>query len=259
MPIGYPRLLAAVVLLLLLAAPGGVTATLQPKTLASWEKYIKLTEQRVERELQQETTARPTGDVQITRMQTLDETGRLLSAAGGMIHHWKGSIFVPGVTLEAVLKFVQNYDQHHRFFQEVEKSRLVSRNDDAFQIFYRLKRTKVITVVYHTDHTVVYRQHGPRRASSRSATTRIAELDGPGTPSEREKPAGEDHGFLWRLNSYWRFEERGGGVVVECESVSLSRGIPLGLDLVFRGFVESVPRESLVNTLTSIREGVKKQ
>ncbi len=259
MPIGYPRLLAAVALLLLLAAPGGVTATLQPKTLASWEKYIKLTEQRVERELQQETTARPAGDVQIARMQTLDENGKPVSATGGMIHHWKGSIFVPGVTLEAVLKFVQNYDQHHRFFQEVEKSRLVSRTGDTFQIFYRLKRTKVITVVYHTDHAVIYRRHGPRRASSRSVTTRIAELDAPGTASEKEKLVGEDHGFLWRLNSYWRFEERDTGVIVECESVSLSRGIPVGFGWLVKSFVESVPRESLVNTLTSIRESFNKQ
>jgi hypothetical protein len=60
---------------------------------------------------------------------------------------------------------------------------------------------------------------------------------------------------MWRLNSYWRFLERDGGVVVECESVSLSRSIPYGLGWLVRQYVASVPRESLESVLTSIRDG----
>lgn len=257
--LGPYRARAAVLLLVLQTTPGGLAATLQPKTLAAWEKYVRLTEQRVERDLQQEMTARPAGNVQLTRQQALDENGRPIPVPDGMIHHWRGSVFVPSASLDAVLKFVQDYDQHHRFFQEVEQSRLVSRDGDTFRIFYRLKRKKVITAIYNTAHTVVYKRHGPKRASSRSASTRIAELDEPGTAAEKEKPVGQDRGFLWRANGYWRFEERDGGVVVEWESLSLSRSIPAGLGWLVKGFVESVPRESLVNTLTSLRDGVKKQ
>jgi len=256
----YHRPLLAFFLLAFQAPPGGMAATLQSKTLAAWEKYVRLTEQRVERDLQQEIAARPPGDgVQVTRMQTPDGNGKPISVPDGMIHHWKGSVFVLGVTLDVALKFVQDYNQHQRFFQEVERSRLLSRDGDTLRIFYRLKRKKVITVVYNTEHTVVYRRQGPRRASSRSASTKIAELEDPGKPSEKEKPVGEDGGYLWRANGYWRFEERDGGVIVEWESLSLSRNIPAGLGWLVKGFVESVPRESLVSTLTSVREGVRKQ
>jgi hypothetical protein len=96
------------------------------------------------------------------------------------------------------------------------------------------------------------------RVFSRSHSTKIAQLDNPDTAQERERPVGEDSGFLWRLNSYWRYEEADGGVYIECESISLSRGIPFGFGWIVGSYVESVPRESLETTLTSIRDGVKK-
>ena len=168
-------------------------------------------------------------------------------------------MFVPQTTLPSLLEWIQDYDQHERYFLEVERSKLVSRDGPEFKIFYRLRRKKVITVYYNTLHTVVYQERDAKRASSRSFTTRIAQLDQPGEPGEKEKPVGNDSGFLWRLNSYWRFQEEDGGVFVECESVSLSRSIPFGLSWLVKGYVESIPRESLEGTLTSIRNGIGKR
>jgi hypothetical protein len=227
-----------------------------PAAEAAWQRYVRLTEARIERELQRETSARPGAQAVVERLETKDGT-KPIEAPDALIHHWKGSVFIPGVNLARVLSFVQDYDQHSRFFQEVEKSRLVSRHGDNFSIFYRLKRTKLITVHYNTEHAVTYRTLSPKEAASRSATTRIAELEKPGTAAEREKKPDEDNGFLWRLNSYWRFTERDGGVIAECESVSLSRDIPTGLGWLVRGYVESIPRESLVNTLASLSNGVR--
>src|SRR5262249_46720117 len=131
----------------------------------------------------------------------------------------------------------------------------LSHDADNYRIFLRLTRTKVLTVHYNTEHAVDYHSYGPGRTSSRSVSTKIAEIDDAGTASEKEMPIGNDSGFMWRLNSYWRFREQDGGVVVECESVSLSRGIPFGLGWMIGGYVESIPRESLESMLTSIREG----
>jgi hypothetical protein len=64
---------------------------------------------------------------------------------------------------------------------------------------------------------------------------------------------------MWRLNSYWRFEETDGGVIVECESISLSRSIPFGVGWLVGSFVESVPKESLSDMLVAIREGVNRK
>lgn len=258
----------------LLAAQPVQGAELRPSTLAAWETYVRLTEQRVAAELEdgqkflttdflpgsEPLTTRSllrNGQVSIRRMKTGDQTGKEIPVPDGMIHHWLGAIRVPGVSLESLLHWVQDYDRHERYFLEVEKSQLLSREGPEFRIFYRLRRKKVITVYYNTLHTVVYRPQDSRRASSRSFTTRIAELEDPGTAAEKEKPVGTDRGFLWRLNSYWRFQEEDGGIFVECESVSLSRSIPFGLSWLIKGYVESIPRESLENTLTSIRDGIR--
>ena len=96
------------------------------------------------------------------------------------------------------------------------------------------------------------------RAEGRIASTRIAEVENAGTPEEREKPVGHDGGYLWRLNTYWRLLTRDGGVYIQCESVSLTRGIPLGLGWIVGPFVTSIPRESLTFTLETTRRELEK-
>ena len=83
--------------------------------------------------------------------------------------------------------------------------------------------------------------------------TRIAEVADADQPGEHEKPIGQDGGFLWRLNSYWRFEEKDNGVYVEVESISLTRDIPTGLGWLIKPFITGIPRESLLMTLGSMR------
>ena len=85
------------------------------------------------------------------------------------------------------------------------------------------------------------------------AATRIAELANAGTKNEREKVPGDDNGFLWRLNAYWRYEQVDGGVLIECESVSLSRVVPFAVRLFVSPIVERIARESLERTLVSLR------
>ena len=103
----------------------------------------------------------------------------------------------------------------------------------------------------------MYRRRDASHASSRSVATRIAELENVGKKDEREKPVGNDSGYLWRLNSYWRFEERDGGVVVECESLSLSRSLPFGIGLLIRPILEKIARESLSRMLKEMKTGVE--
>ena len=259
-----------------LGAPSDAgAAKLEAPALKAWDTYVQLTEKRIEAELNSTSgflrtdflpsTAASTlaaelksGRVYIERLNTKAVNGSEVSVPDGMIHHWFGSIFVPSVRMESVLNWVKDYDQHHRYFKEVEESKLLSQNGDTFNIFLRFVRKKVITVHYNTNHTVIYRHHHDGLESSRSFSTRVAEVQNAGTVSEMEKPIGDDSGFLWRLNSYWRFKRQDGGVVIECESVSLSRSIPFGLGWLIKGFVESVPRESLESTLASIRDGVPK-
>lgn len=98
-----------------------------------------------------------------------------------------------------------------------------------------------------------YSRHASRRASSRSVATKIAELTDVGSPAEREHPVGRDRGFLWRLNSYWRYEEVDDGVIVECESVTLSRSIPAVIRWMIMPMIKGAARESMERTLSSMK------
>src|SRR5882724_6658997 len=74
--------------------------------------------------------------------------------------------------------------------------------------------------------------------------------------NEREKPIGKDRGFLWRLYSYWQFQEKDGGVYVQLESVALSRSVPALFAWVVNPLLKSIPREYLSRLLTSTRIAV---
>ena len=45
-------------------------------------------------------------------------------------------------------------------------------------------------------------------------------------PNQKVQPPGAGYGFLWRLDTCWRFEERDGGAYAECRAISLTRDIP---------------------------------
>ena len=225
---------------------------------------MRLTEERVERELAQETwedLEEVGGDkVKLVRMYTVDKRGRRVTADGGMIHHWKANVFIPGATLAEVLEFLQTYDQHHRFFREVEQSRLISREGDTFRIFLPASGKRRWSPPSTTPSTRWSTSSSDQGAPAAAAWRLVSpELEAPGTPAEKEKPPGKDRGFLWRANGYWRLAERQGrGVVIGWESISLSRSIPLGLGWLVKPFVESVPRSSAVDVLGSIRHNLKK-
>ena len=176
------------------------------------------------------------------------------SVPDGRIHHWAGAVFVPGATLEGVLNRLENgAGRESESYEDVLASRLLHRDGDHLSVFMKLRRSAIITVTYNTEHQVQYRRLGTRRATARSVATRIAELADAGTPREREKGPDDDSGFLWRLNAYWRYEELDGGVLIECESVSLSRNAPFGLRTLVGPIVERIARESLEKTLRTLR------
>jgi len=269
------RILIALFLVGVTGTSEASAAKLKPKTLQAWETYQQLTEKRISGELagggsflvldlkKPDERARirkvvKDGGVNIEKMRTLD-AGKEIDVEAGMIHHWIGQIFIPKMTLRTLRPWLQNYDRHADYFADVEKSKLLSRDGENFKIYLRLVRKKVITVRYNTEHSVVYRDHSPTRMSSRSIATKIAEIANAGTATEKERTSDDDSGFMWRLNSYWRFEEVDGGVIVECESISLSRSIPFGFGWIVGSFVESVPQESLNSMLVGIRDGVQKK
>jgi hypothetical protein len=175
----------------------------------------------------------------------------------GLIHDWIGAVLIPRATVEDALALVQDYDNHKNIYKpEVLDSKLISRDGNDFKIFLRLLKKKIITVVLDTDHDVHYVSVDSKRWFCRSYTTRIAEVEDPGTPKEKVLEPDTGYGFLWRLYSCWRFQEKDGGVYVECRAISLTRDIPVGLGWIIEPIIRKLPRESLINTLQSTRDAL---
>ena len=154
---------------------------------------------------------------------------------------------------------IQDYDNHANVYKpEVIASKLVSRHNNDFEIYLRLLKKKIITVVLDTTHRVHYRALDDTRWICQSYTTRIAEVEKAGSRGEEILPADTGYGFLWRLYSYWQFEERGGGVYVECRAISLTRDVPLGLGWIIEPIVRTLPKESFIHTLECTRRVLSK-
>jgi hypothetical protein len=251
---------------MLASSAPAAAADLKPATVAAFNRYVSVAEQQQ--------ASRPTfvwvdggepaqrragdelrrGGLVIEPIEVRDRGG-VIGVPDGLVHHWLGVVFVPGASLDQALALLQDYDRHDDIYRPaVARSRLVGRTGDQFKLYLRFFMKKVITVVVNSDHDASFTRLDAMRAQSRIYSTRIAEVENPDTPREREKPVGHDGGYLWRLNSYWRFLQRDGGVYLQCESISLTRGIPLGLGWIVRPFVTSIPRETLAFTLDTTRK-----
>jgi hypothetical protein len=269
-------LLAAVSFAQTTPAANPAPAKLRTATVAAFDRYIRLTEERNDVELKRGSAllwidslpetqrteayaALKRGEVQIHQLTTLDH-GKPIVCPGGMIHHWAGVVFIPGAKLDDVLAILQDYDRQSTYYApDVERSRIESHDGDLFRVFLRFRRHKVITVVLDTEHEVRYFRDAPGRAHSRSSAVRIAEVENPGKSDEREKPPGEDGGYLWRMETWWQMEERDGSVYVQSEAASLTRDIPTGLGWLVAPFVTSIPKETLVFTLEATRKAVQRK
>jgi hypothetical protein len=271
-----PRISTAIVLLAMLvvsptnAAPAAAGAELQNRTIQAFDRYIRLTEARLNGKAFLWIDGLPDAKrrealdtvrqqlLSIERLETKDN-GRGIDVPGGMIHHWVGTAYVPGASIDEALALLQNYDAHQRIYAPtVAASKLQSRDGDRFRFFLRFVMKKVITVVVNSEHEAVFRRPSSDRAEGWIHSTRIAEVENPGLSTEREKPIGNDGGYLWRLNTYWRLLARDGGLFIHCESVSLSRGIPTGFGWIVGPFVTSIPRESLTFTLETTRKHLER-
>jgi hypothetical protein len=135
-------------------------------------------------------------------------------------------------------------------------SRLISRENDDFRISLRMREQKVVTVVLDAEYQVHYGRLDAAHQFSVSRSLRISEIADAGSPHEHAVADAESHGYLWRLNSYWRFVQATDGVIVQCEAISLTRNVPTGLGWLIGPFVREIPRESLEATLGATRDAV---
>jgi hypothetical protein len=238
-------------------------ADLKPQTVEAFDRYVRQTEERLDAArtfLWADQSATRGRRVRQGEVVVEPFTGKPdMAVPGGLVHDWAGAVLIPGATVDYTLGALQNYNSHKDIFKpEVIDSRTLWHSGNDFLIYLRLVKKKVVTVVLDTEFEVRYTQVDKTRWRSVSRSRKIAEVERAGKPDERELPAGTGQGFLWKLNTYWRFVERDGGTWVECEAISLTRDVPVGLGWIVEPIIRNLPRESLVNTLVSMRQALAK-
>jgi len=243
----------AVALLLPVGAGCVFPAELKPATMAAFDRYIEKTKQQLARRTtflwSDESPARRN---RVRGGQVVVEPAgphAIVEVTDGLIHDWVGAVFVPGVNLAATLEHVEDYDHARTHHRDVLDSHIIWHHDDAFLVYMRLLKKKMITVVLDTEHEIHYYRIDATHCRSESRTVKIAEVENPGKKNEHELAPRTGYGFLWRLDTFWRFQERDGGTWIECEAISLTRDIPTGLGWLIEPIIRNLPRESLENTL----------
>jgi putative flippase GtrA len=217
---------AGIATMAVVTLPALAAAQPGPDTESAWRERIAAVEARLGPMKRLAEPGEPIGDTE--------------RVPGGTIHRWRGATLVRGVTLDGLLHGLLHPGTPPPQ-DDVLEARVLRREGDALHVFLKLTRSAIVTVTYDTEHDVVFTRHGRNLATSRSVATRIVEV------------GGGDRGFLWRLNSYWRYVQVDEGVLVELESWTLSRSVPSLLRPVASPIITRIARESLLRTLAAMR------
>jgi hypothetical protein len=255
-------------LLLLLAAPAWVAAQPTPAATAAFNSYVERLEANFDARLQAQHRS-PEGflaPVDLARLRQgeliIDQltTGAGTELPGALLHDWRGSAFIAGGKAADFERLMKDFAAYPKVYSpQVLTAKVLEHDGDHFQATMRVRQKHVLTVVMDTAYDITFGRLDAQHGYSISRSTQIAEIDSPGTAHERVLGPGEEHGYLWRMNTYWSYEERDGGLYIQIESVSLSRSIPTGLGWLIGPFIESVPRDSLEFTLRATSDALRKQ
>lgn len=176
---------------------------------------------------------------------------------GALLHHWRGTAFVPNATPAEMLAVLRDFGHFSRHYApQVVSARSLTDDGQTATLAVRFKEQRVVTIVLDGEYKVESRLAGNDRGYSVSRSLHFWQVDNPGTSRERHRPEGQDDGFLWRLNSYWSFSRVHGGLQMECEAVSLTRDVPVGLGWLVTPVIADLPREELEFTLRATRNAL---
>ena len=251
-----------------------LAADLKPETVAAFDRYIAATEARMGEDVRLNQFLAIDRLPDLQRKEAYDQLQKgqiyieelhtqadhhLIPIPNGMIHHWVGVVYIPKATLFETNALLRDYEDEPAIYKpEVLRAKLLESHGNESKIYLQMFNKSIVTVVMDTYFNVTDTQMGSTRSQSASRSTRIAEVLDAGGPNERERTDGNDHGYIWRLNNYWRIEEKDGGVYVQNESITLSRPVPALLAWLINPLTKSIPRDVLVHLLTDTRNGVQR-
>jgi len=243
------------------------SAELSPETLQAWQQYAQSADATMQLRL------RPGRkflwiDETPTRALIL-KSGRILVEPSqgrgsilvpkGMIHHWIGAAFVPNAKLDDVLAVVRDYERYGEYYRPpVIGAKLIEKSIERTRYSVQtLKKVMFVTSAMEVGYeSRLVRLPEGRRCYITTRSTRIQDIQNYGQPDQKALAPDHGNGYVWRLASIERYEEREGGVYLEVEAMGLSRQSPAGLRLVVKSVAAKLSRDSMVASLEQTRAAV---
>jgi hypothetical protein len=242
---------------------------LRPATLSAWQEYLQAANDR--------TTARLAAgkpflwiDEEPDRVRRVRQ-GEIIvaplvgrgtkSVPSGLVHDWIGAVFIPNATVDSLLGVVHDYDGYKNIYKPaVMDSRSMASNVTGTQFSMTMQRHVLFV---NAAMRALYRSHdfalGPRRGYTVVDTTSVQQIQDYGQPSQTVLPPDTGSGYLWRISSISRYEQRDEGVYLEIEALALSRDIPVSVRWMVSGVVNHLSVNSLNTTLDQTRQAVGTQ
>lgn len=265
-PLKSSRRRLAILVLLAVITMSNASA-LKQETLKAWDDYLRTVNLRLDRSLS-------TGDPflwieeKASQGQRVRQGEILISPVGvsglqkvhdGLIHDWIGAVFIPSVRMDDVFTVLHDYNRYKDFYKPtIIESRLLVRTGEDYQFsMLGLKTVFFETIVLEGQFESHCSLLDGRRRYCISYSTRVQEIKDYGQPSQYKLPMGEGHGYIWRLYSLTKFEERDGGVYIELEAIALSRDISALFRWLTTPVVERISRDSMSTILRRTREAVR--
>ena len=176
----------------------------------------------------------------------------------GLIHDWIGASFIPNTTIDAVFAVLDDYNHYNRFYNPAVIHAQALGESDGTQRFSLLLAEKMpfYSAAIKSEYAAQTIRAGEHDWYTISYSTRIQQIEHYGQPGEHELPPDTGAGFVWRLYSIERFEERDGGVYTELEAIALSRNVPFALQWLVKPILRHLPRNSMLATLQKTRDAV---
>ncbi len=235
-------------------------AELQSETVRAWEDYVRSATASTQQRVASSATFIWIDEFP-DRAQRVRE-GEILVAPvawrkvpSGLIHHWIGAVFIPNARLEDLIGVLRNYEAYRDYYPpSVLEARSVSQSrfDDRFCVLL-MNKALVRTLALEGEYESTYVPLDDHRWYSISRSARLQEIENYGRPDERRLAPGEGSGYIWRLFTISRFQERGAGVVAEIEVIALSRPVQAAVRWFVDPIIQQVAKSSLTKSLRQMR------
>jgi hypothetical protein len=176
----------------------------------------------------------------------------------GLIHDWIGAVFIPKATIESLFAVVHDYARYKKIYQPVVADSQVlacTETDQEFSMTWR-HRVLFVNAAMEGQFQAYDFVVDARRAYNVADSRQVQEIEGYGHSGEHLLPPGQGNGFIWRVHTIARTEERDGGVYLELEAIALTRDIPASLRWLVNPAVNHLSINSLMTTLRQTRDAV---